>query len=428
MSNKTKAELEIQLKETRKELAYYKKISKENGDLRLRETEQLSRLIVEHKRLGSQLLQSQKMEAIGTLAGGLAHDFNNLLMGIQGYASLMLLNMDASHTFYEKLRVIETQVQSGAELTRQLLNFARGGRYEVKPTNLNELIGKAALMFRRTKKEIRIYEKYAKEIWTVDVDRGQMDQVLLNLFVNAGQAMPGGGDLYLETENIILDASYIKPFETKPGPYVKVVITDTGVGMDEETRQRIFDPFFTTKEMGRGTGLGLASTYGIIKGHGGIINVYSEKGWGTSFHIYLPASYRNVVEEEKCHGEIRSGKETILVVDDEKIIADITREMLEGLGYQVLIAYSGHDAIEIYKANQQEIALVILDMIMPVMGGGETFDRIKSFNSGIKVILSSGYSLNSQAREIMERGVRSFLQKPFKLDTLSQKIREALDK
>ena len=382
----------------------------------------------ERKRLEFQLLQAQKMEAVGTLAGGIAHDFNNLLMGIQGYASLMLMGINERHPHYEKLRAIENQVQSGADLTRQLLGFARGGRYEVKPTDLNELIGKTAAMFGRTKKEIRIHEKYATDIWIVEADRGQMDQVLLNLFVNAWQAMPGGGELFLETENVTLDASYITPYEMKPGYYVKVSVTDTGVGMDEKTRQRIFDPFFTTKEMGRGTGLGLASAYGIIKGHAGFINVYSERGHGTTFNIYLPVSRREVVDKGNDSEGTRTGDETVLVVDDERMIADVTREMLEGLGYRVIIAYSGQEAIEIYAANRDAIDLVILDMIMPGMGGGETFDRIRSVNADVKVILSSGYSMNGMAKTIMERGVLSFLQKPFRLDVLSQTIREALGK
>jgi CheY-like chemotaxis protein len=216
------------------------------------------------------------------------------------------------------------------------------------------------------------------------------------------------------------------PYEIKPGPYVKVSVTDTGIGMDEKTRQRIFDPFFTTKEMGRGTGLGLASAYGIIKGHGGFINVYSEKGHGTTFNIYLPASNREVVREGQSVGAIRRGHETVLVVDDERVILDVTREMLEGLGYRVLVAQSGADAMEIYRADHGKIDLVILDMIMPGMGGGEILDHMKAVNADCRVILSSGYSLNGEARTIMARGARLFLQKPFRLDDLSQKIREAL--
>ncbi|MCG7853242.1 MAG: PAS domain S-box protein, partial [Methanosarcinaceae archaeon] len=239
-------------------------------------------------KLEKQLNQAQKLEAVGTLAGGIAHDFNNLMMGILGYASLMMLDIDECHPHYEKLKAIETQVQSGADLTRQLLGVARTGRYEVKPTNLNELLQKTASLFGRTKKEIRIHEKYEVSPWNADCDRGQIEQVLLNLFVNAWQAMPGGGEIYLETSNVNLDESYTKPCSVVPGRYIKISVTDTGTGMDEKTRERIFDPFFTTKEMGRGTGLGLASAYGIVKGHAGLINVYSERGHGTTFNIYIP--------------------------------------------------------------------------------------------------------------------------------------------
>ena len=243
--------------------------------------------ITEHRRLEEQLRQSQRMEAIGTLSGGIAHDFNNLLMGIQGRTSLMLMDVGPSHPHFEHLKGIEDYVKSAADLTKQLLGFARGGKYEVKPIDINELIKTGSSMFGRTEKEIKINCKYQKNVWTTEADRGQIEQVLMNLYVNAWQAMPSGGELYLQTENVRLDENDVKPFEIEPGKYVKISVTDTGVGMDEATRQRVFDPFFTTKKMGRGTGLGLASAYGIIKSHGGFINVYSEKGHGTNFKIYL---------------------------------------------------------------------------------------------------------------------------------------------
>ncbi|MFO7784896.1 MAG: PAS domain S-box protein [Desulfatiglandales bacterium] len=243
----------------------------------------------EVKKLQAHLAQVQKMESIGTLAGGIAHNFNNVLMGIQGCASLMMMDKGPSHPDYEHLKGIEEYVRSAADLTRDLLGFAMGGKYEVKPTDLNTLINHENRMFGRTKKEIRIHGKYEKDLWTVEVDQGRIRQVFLNLYVNAWQAMPDGGDLYIQTKNVTLDHGYIKPFEITPGRYVKISVTDTGIGMDDAIREKIFDPFFSTKKMDQGSGLGLASVYGIIKNHGGFIQVSSAEGYGTTFDIFLPA-------------------------------------------------------------------------------------------------------------------------------------------
>ena len=366
--------------------------------------------------LEERLQQADKMESIGILAGGIAHDFNNLLTGIQGYASLTLFNLDPSHPNYERLQRIEEQVRSGADLTRQLLGFARGGRYEVKPTDMNEIIEKTSSMFDRTKKEICIQRKSGKYLWSVEVDRGQMEQVFLNMYVNAWQAMPGGGDIYLETDNIILDNDQALPHAITPGRYIKITITDTGTGMNEKTRERIFEPFFTTKKMGRGTGLGLATVYGIIKGHGGMINAYSKPGHGTTFTIYLPASEKEVIQEKTVTREIVKGTETILLVDDENMVMEINKELLETLGYKVYGAGSGQEAIAVYMEKKDKIDLVILDMIMPGISGAETFDRLREINPNVKVLLSSGYSLNGEAQTIMDRDCNGFIQKPFRLE------------
>ena len=383
----------------------------------------------ERKYLEAQFQQAQKMEAVGTLAGGIAHDFNNLLTAIQGNASLMLMQIDPGNPEYEKLKKIEQCVKSGADLTKQLLGFARGGAYNVKPINLNDIVQKTSDMFIRTKKEIVIHAKYSDELRAAEVDPGQMEQVLMNLYVNAWQAMPAGGELYLETENVALDEDYVRPYEIDPGKYVKVSVTDTGVGMDEATRLRIFEPFFTTREMGRGTGLGLASAYGIIRHHRGIINVYSEKGHGTTFNIYLPASESGIRDQGAVVIEegIRQGEGTILLVDDEEMIIDVATRLLQELGYKILTAGSGEEAIEIYRENMDAIDLVILDMIMPGLGGGETYDMLRDINSDVRVILSSGYSINGQAAKILERGCNSFIQKPFSMKALSMKVREVMD-
>ncbi len=384
--------------------------------------------VTEQKNLQDQLQQAQKMEAIGTLAGGIAHDFNNLLMAVQGSASMLLMDKDSTHPEFSLIKGIETCVESAADLTKQLLGFARGGKYEVKPSDLNALVKQEAKMFGRTKKEIKIHETYEDNLWPVEIDRGQIQQVLLNVFVNAWQAMPGGGDLYLRTENTTLDKDNLEDFSAEPGEYARVSITDTGIGMDKATRERIFDPFFTTKEMGRGTGLGLATAFGIIKNHGGFINVDSEKGHGSTFNICLPASRKDVVLERKSKGEILKGSETVLFVDDEEMITEIAEDMLRSLGYEVLIARNGKEAIDIFRRKQEQIDVVILDMIMPGTSGSDTFDKLKEIDPHIKILLASGYTINGQAAEILNRGCNGFIQKPFKMVQLSQKLREILDK
>ncbi len=280
-----------------------------------------------------------------------------------------------------------------------------------------------------TKKEIRVHQELAKDLSGVKADQDQIEQVLLNLYVNASDAMPGGGDLFLKTMNITHKDMGDKPYEVKPGNYILLTVRDTGSGMDKETMERIFDPFFTTKGMARGTGLGLASVYGIIKAHGGYIDVESKKDHGTTFTIYLPASSEKaLIKEKELPQKTLKGEESILLVDDEDIIIDVGEAMLKALGYTVLVARGGKEAIELYNKNKDKIDMVLLDMVMPDMGGGETYDRMKEINPDIKVLLSSGYSIDGQATEIIKRGCDGFIQKPFDMQGLSQRIRKILDK
>jgi len=261
----------------------------------------------------------------------------------------------------------------------------------------------------------------------VEVDRGQIEQVLLNLYVNAWQAMPDGGELYLETKIVILDDAYCKPHQAKPGRYTRVSVTDTGIGMDESICRRVFDPFFTTKEKARGTGLGLSSAYGIIKNHAGIIAVYSEVGQGTTFNIYLPVSHAAVYRDVPTETGLVKGSETVLLVDDEDMIIKVAQAMLERLGYIVIVAKDGEQAVDTVKRKGGEIDLVILDLIMPGITGGKAFDLIHEIQPALPVILSSGYSLNGQANDILQRGCNGFIQKPFNISELSQKVRKILD-
>lgn len=383
--------------------------------------------ITEQKKLEESFYQAQKFEAIGTLAGGIAHDFNNLLTGIMGRASLLSVEAEPFPSYMEHLNAIESYSRSAADLTKQLLGVARGGKYEVKPTDINQLVRNSVNMFGRTKKELRIHVKLHKPAPVAVIDFSQIEQVMLNLYVNAWQAMPTGGELYLETQIVVLDDTYCEPYQAKSGYYSKVSITDSGTGMDAAIRQQIFDPFFTTKEKGRGTGLGLASAYGIIKNHDGIITVYSEVGHGTTFNIYLPLSGKEAYQEVSNEGQLFNGSETILLVDDEEIILEVAQAILEKLGYRVVVAGGGEQAIAMVQRVGVEIDLVILDLIMPGMDGGKTFDRIREIQSTIPIILSSGYAINQQANEIMRRGCDGFIQKPYRISELSQKVRKILD-
>ncbi len=386
------------------------------------------------KKLEEQFYQSQKMESIGTLAGGIAHDFNNLLMGIQGNVSVMNLEIEDGNPLHESLQSIARCVQSGSQLTNQLLAFARGGKYIVKPSDLNAIVKKSSDIFGRTKREINIHRVFALDVWPVEVDSGQIEQVLMNLFVNAWQAMPDGGDLFIAVENVELDEHYarVKSYNVRPGRYVKLSVTDSGVGMDAETRKRIFEPFFSTKEKGMGTGLGLASAYGIIKNHGGFINCYSELGQGTTFNIYFPESYQGIVDDapetdDDLTTGVPRGTETILFVDDDEENLTVGRKILAGLGYQVYIARDGKTSLEIYTAMGEQIDMVVLDYVMPGIGGREVFEALRRLDPDVRVLLSSGYSSNNQVAHMLDQGCKGFIQKPYDAGRMARKIREILD-
>jgi PAS domain S-box-containing protein len=395
----------------------------------LRDISDRKRAEIERGKMQHHLQQAQKLEAIGTLAGGIAHDFNNLLMGMQGNVSLSLLDVNAGHHCYENLKNIESYIAKASDLTRQILGFARSGKYHTGPLDINRVIEDSVGLFSRTRKEIHVDMQLDADLPTVEADRNQMEQVLINLFVNAWQAMAGGGSIQVVTGSVHLDSDFTGPHETPSGDYVKISVSDDGAGMDPRTMERIFEPFFTTKTMGRGTGLGLASVYGIVKNHGGIITVRSQKGHGTTFDIYLPVSSRPAEEpgkEEKPVSRNFDGRGTVLLVDDEQMILDVGLKLLESMGYRALAASGGREARELYEKHGAGIDLVILDMVMPDMNGARTFEELKKIDPRVKVLLSSGYSLDAKAVEMLNRGCGGFIQKPYDIGQLSSKIREIM--
>jgi CheY-like chemotaxis protein len=293
---------------------------------------------------------------------------------------------------------------------------------------MNEILGNTAELFGKTKNDIIIHSTYQDGIWAVDVGQSQIEYALLILYVNAWQTMSGTKELYLQTQNVTLDENDAKQYFIKPGGYVKSSVTDTGAGLDGLSQQRLFDTFLDTAQLDAGRKLGLALAYGIIKSHGGTITAYSEKGAGTTFNIYLPISAQEFIQELEFAEQLSPGSETVLLVDDEEMIIDVGREMLAKLGYKVLTAQSGREAIEIYRQNKKKIDIVILDVIMPGLHGGETYDQLKTIDPNVDVLLASGYGLNKQIGEILERGCNGFIQKPFNMKQLSRNIREILDR
>src|ERR1017187_3817492 len=384
------------------------------------------RMEEEREELQLQLAQAQKMEAIGTLAGGIAHDFNNILTGILGGLALVELEIENGSDSKTDIQEMKALVTRGAALTKQLLGFARLGKYDLKPLDLRRVVAETSAMYGRAHTDITIQLDFSPGLMAVLMDHSQLEQVVLNLLVNAGQTMPQGGHLLLHAENAELADAVGALVGVPPGLYAKLIVTDTGSGMDAKTMGRIFEPFFTTKDPGQGTGLGLASVYGIIKNHAGFIGVESEMGKGTTFTLLLPATERQVAEDKTPVAVLQHGTGTILVVDDEAQIVKVCSRLLQKFGYEVLTAPGGKQAIELVRRFGTKISLVLLDMTMPEMSGRQTYETLQKIMPGIKVLLSSGRSIEGQAQELLDSGCDGFIQKPFDAVALSAKVQEIL--
>ena len=385
----------------------------------------------EREKLNTQLQQAQKMEAIGTLAGGVSHDFNNLLQAINGYTQILLMDKSENDPEYSSLTAILNSGRRASELVRSLLLFSRKAETERKPIELNIEIERARNILEHTiPKMVDIHVLHGGRLWPVLADPVQVEQILLNLGSNAADAMPDGGKLIIETANIMLSEDVaMHHSDAQAGRYVLLTISDTGHGMDKETQEKMFEPFFTTKEFGKGTGLGLASVYGIIKSHGGCIVCNSEVGRGTTFKIYLPAMEQATIDQEKdiVADTPRGGSETILLVDDEEAIRNLAQQALMKFGYKVFISPSGEEALDFYKNRPGEIDLVITDIGMPGMGGYKFLQKLFQISPMANVLIASGYAITGQVKKSIEAGAKGYVGKPYQLRELLGNVRNILD-
>jgi PAS domain S-box-containing protein len=386
----------------------------------------------ERAKLESQFRQSQKMESVGLLAGGIAHDFNNILTAIIGYASLLQMKMKGDDPLRPYLEQILTSSQRATSLTQSLLAFGRKQIINPRPVKANEIITRMEkLLVRLIGEDIDLKTILTDEDITVMADSGQIEQALMNLATNSRDAMPQGGHFIIETQRAVIDDDYVKTHGYgKPGEYVLISVSDSGTGMDEKTREKIFEPFFTTKEVGKGTGLGLAMVYGIIKQHNGYINCYSEPGKGTTFKIYLPM-HREAAEVQETMESAPTtigGTETILVAEDDADARKTTRNILENFGYTVLEAVDGEDAVKVFKENRDTVKLLLLDVIMPKKNGKEAYEEIRKLHSGAKALFISGYTANIIHKRGMLDQNLDFIMKPVSPTDLLRKVREVLNK
>jgi len=389
--------------------------------------------MTEHKRLESELFQARKMEAIGTLAGGIAHDFNNIIQGISGLTEILLLGKKKNDPDYEKLTHIKTQAFRASELTRQLLAFSRKAESRLQPLDLNGEIERLKEVFVRTiPKMIDIRFHLSGKLNLVNADANQIEQIIMNLIINARDAMPDGGELIVRTENVTLEGKDCQTLQgAAPGEYVLLAVSDTGMGMDRDVMEHIFEPFYTTKEVNKGTGLGLAMVYGIVKNHNGYIYCESMPGQGTTFKIYLPVVTGEDISQNAdgtLEQEVIGGTETILLVDDNKSVLEVGKEFLEHSGYTVITAESGEEAIEIVSKGQDPSPdLIILDLNMPGMGGYKCLNELLKIDSRINVLVASGYSAQVDEKTLRETGARGFIAKPYQMKTMLKMVRRVLD-
>jgi len=392
----------------------------------------LGRDLTERNKLEAQLLHAQRMEAVGTLAGGVAHDFNNILNVILGYGTMVMDKLDAGSPVKEHMSEVLMAADRAANLTNRLLAFSRKQVMEVKPVDLNKLIlDLQKMLIRIVRESITCTLDLADKPLIVLADAGQIEQVLINLAANAKDAMQEGGRLEISTEFVEVDAEYVAAYGYgKPGRYALITVSDTGQGMNAETQKKMFEPFFTTKGIGEGTGLGLAITYGIIKQHDGYIKVYSEPGQGSVFKIYLPLNEETAAPAKltEVAVPVKGGNETILMAEDDAALRRLTKVVLESFGYCVIPAEDGEDAITKYMENRERINLVLLDMIMPKQNGKEVGEAIRKVNPRMKILFASGYTMNIiKSKELIDPDL-DFIKKPFLPKDLLIKVREVLDR